>query len=85
MVAHTPEFAAAAKNERGHEALIHSAKALAMTAVDLPAAPDYANQIKEEFNSYKEQGFLNVPGIPPRFAPIPESFQKTFQTTRGPS
>ncbi|RME52353.1 MAG: M20 family peptidase, partial [Caldilineae bacterium] len=46
--AHTPEFAAAAVSERGHRALIRSAKALAMTAVDLLAQPELLEQAKEE-------------------------------------
>lgn len=46
--AHTPEFAAAAASERGHRALIRSAKALAMTAVDLMTQPQMVEQAKEE-------------------------------------
>lgn len=46
---HTPEFAAAAASEWGHQALIRGAKALAMTAVDLFARPDLLAEAKAEF------------------------------------
>ncbi len=46
---HTPEFAAAAASERGQQALIRSAKAMAMTAVDLLTQPTVMEQVKAEF------------------------------------
>lgn len=48
---HTPEFAAAAASERGNQALIRSAKAMAMTALDLLTQPDLMAQAKTEFES----------------------------------
>ncbi|HRW04240.1 MAG TPA: M20 family metallopeptidase [Caldilineaceae bacterium] len=48
---HTPEFAAAAASERGHQALIRSAKAMAMTAVDLLTQPALMAQTKAEFEA----------------------------------
>ena len=47
---HTPEFAEAAASQRGHEALIRSAKAMAQTAVDLLTQPELMAQVKEEFD-----------------------------------
>ncbi|MBP7961513.1 MAG: amidohydrolase [Caldilineaceae bacterium] len=46
---HTPEFAAAAASPWGHQALIRSAKALAMTAVDLFIQPELLAEAKSEF------------------------------------
>ena len=46
---HTPEFAAAAASPWGHQALIRSAKALAMTAVDLFTQPELLAEAKSEF------------------------------------
>jgi amidohydrolase len=48
---HTPEFAAAAASERGQQALIRSAKAMAMTAVDLLTQPALMAQAKAEFEA----------------------------------
>jgi len=50
VVAHTRDFAAAAGSEVGMRAMLDAAKALAMTAADLLAAPDLLRQVKEEFN-----------------------------------
>lgn len=46
---HTPEFAAAAASERGNQALLRAAKAMAMTAIDLLTQPDLMAQVKQEF------------------------------------
>ena len=46
---HTPEFAVAAASPWGHQALIRSAKALAMTAVDLFTQPELLAEAKSEF------------------------------------
>jgi amidohydrolase len=74
LVAHTREFAAAAGSAAGHRAVILSAKALAMTAVDLLADPGFARKVKGEFQRYREEGFVKVPGIPPGYPPLPEEF-----------
>lgn len=52
---HTPEFAAAAKSAWGDQALIRSAKAMAMTAVDLMTQPDLLAQAKAEFAATVDQ------------------------------
>ncbi len=49
VLAHSPEFAAAAASETGIRGLLDAAKALAMTVVDLVASPGTVNRIKEEF------------------------------------
>jgi amidohydrolase len=72
LVEHTPEFAGAAGSQRGHEAVILSAKAMAMTAVDILTDAGIAGKIKEEFQTYQSEGFLKVPGLPPRYFPLPE-------------
>jgi amidohydrolase len=46
---HTPEFAVAAASERGNQALLRAAKALAMTAVDLLTQPELMDQAQHEF------------------------------------
>jgi amidohydrolase len=46
---HTPEFAAAAASEWGNQALLQSAKAMAMTAVDLLTRPDLLDQVRADF------------------------------------
>jgi amidohydrolase len=46
---HTEEFAQAASSEEGMRAMIHAAKALAMTAVDVFSSENLINQIKEHF------------------------------------
>ncbi|MGB5047890.1 MAG: M20 family metallopeptidase [Caldilineaceae bacterium] len=45
---HTPEFAVAAASERGNQALLRAAKAMAMTAVDLLTQPELVEQAKAE-------------------------------------
>jgi amidohydrolase len=46
---HSIEFREAAGSDRGRTAMIHAAKGLAMTAVDLLAAPDNLRRAKEAF------------------------------------
>ena len=46
---HTEEFAHAAASAKGMQAMIHAAKAMAMTAVDGFSSEDLINQIKEHF------------------------------------
>lgn len=48
---HTPEFAAAAASERGHTALLRSAKAMAMTAIDILTQPELMAQAQAEFEA----------------------------------
>ena len=48
VLGHTPEFAAAAASEAGHEGLIDAAKALAMTVVDI-LQPGMLDEIRQEF------------------------------------
>lgn len=45
----TEEFAHAAAAAKGMQAMIHAAKAMAMTAVDGFSSEDLINQIKEHF------------------------------------
>jgi amidohydrolase len=45
---HTPEFAAAASSEAGHQGLMDAAKAIAMTVADI-LQPGMINKIKQEF------------------------------------
>src|SRR5690606_7278078 len=45
---HTPEFAAASASERGNQALLRAAKAMAMTAVDLLTQPEVMDQVRRE-------------------------------------
>ena len=47
---HTPEFAQASISSWGDQALIRSAKAMAMTAVDLMTQPQLMQQAKDEFS-----------------------------------
>ena len=79
LVPHTKEFADSAKSKQGHEALILSAKAMAMTAVDIFADAEFVERIKKEFQEYRDGKFMNVPGIPPNYLPFPKDFLKTFQ------
>ena len=58
LVEHTPEFARAAGSKKGHEAVILSAKAMAMTAVDILSDDGFAGEMKAEFKTYKSRGFL---------------------------
>ena len=48
VLGHTPEFAAAAASEAGHEGLMDAAKALAMTVVDI-FQPGMLDKIRQEF------------------------------------
>ena len=48
VLIHTPEFAAAATSEAGHEGLTDAAKALAMTVVDI-LQPGMLDKIRQEF------------------------------------
>jgi amidohydrolase len=50
---HSPQFASAAASEAGTRGLLDSAKALAMTVVDLVASPEIVTKIKEEFRQEK--------------------------------
>jgi amidohydrolase len=74
LVHHTPEFAAAAGSEKGHTAVTLSAKAMAMTAVDILADNAFADNMKAEFDSYQSEKFIKVPGLPPDYLPFPEEF-----------
>jgi len=49
ITAHSPEFAQAAASEAGIKGMLDSAKALAMTIVDLVADPETVARIKQEF------------------------------------
>jgi amidohydrolase len=49
VLIHTPEFAAAAVSEAGHQGLIDAAKAMAMTAVDI-LQPGTIGKIRQEFH-----------------------------------
>ena len=53
VLTHTPEFAAAAASEAGNQGLLHAAKAMAMTVVDLLAEPKTIARIKKEFEEKK--------------------------------
>jgi amidohydrolase len=46
---HTPEFTAAACTDAAHQAMLETAEALAMTAVDVALDPDLLRRAKEEF------------------------------------
>ena len=49
VLGHTPEFAAAAASEAGHEGLMDAAKAMAMTVADI-LQPGMLDKIKQEFH-----------------------------------
>jgi amidohydrolase len=51
VLIHTPEFAAAAASEAGHEGLIDAARAMAMTVADI-LQPGMLDKIKQEFCSH---------------------------------
>jgi amidohydrolase len=51
---HTPEFAALAGSEDGMKGLIQAIKALAMTAYDLIDNPASLQQVRKEFDSWKQ-------------------------------
>ena len=48
VLIHTPEFAAAAASESGHEGLMDAAKAMAMTVVDV-LQPGMLDKVRQEF------------------------------------
>ena len=49
VLIHTPEFAAAAASEAGHEGLMDAAKAMAMTVADI-LQPGMLDKIRQEFH-----------------------------------
>jgi amidohydrolase len=49
VLTHSPEFASAAASEAGIQGMLDSAKALAMTVVDLIASPEIVTRVKREF------------------------------------
>jgi len=49
VTTHSPEFAQAAASEAGIKGMLDSAKALAMTIVDLMANPEIVARVKQEF------------------------------------
>jgi amidohydrolase len=55
VVGHSNEFREAAASPAGHEAVIHAAKALAMTAVDLLAVPVNVSEARKAFEDQKKQ------------------------------
>lgn len=76
LVLHTPEFTHAAGAEPGNAAALLSAKALAMTAVDILTDRDFARNMQQEFEAYQHQGFMNIPGLPPEYPPFPGDFKR---------
>lgn len=71
LIGHTREFAAAAGGEPGRQAMLSSAKAMALTALDILVDDRLLPKIRAEFEKYKAEGFTNVPGIPPHYHPLP--------------
>jgi amidohydrolase len=55
VAGHSNEFREAAASPAAHEALIHAAKALAMTAVDLLAVPVNVSEARKAFEEQKKQ------------------------------
>jgi amidohydrolase len=51
VTAHSPEFAQAAASEAGIKGMLDSAKAMAMTIVDLLAKPETLAKVKQEFGA----------------------------------
>ena len=49
VLAHSPEFAAAAASNAGRKGMLDAAKALAMTVADLLASPELLGKVREEF------------------------------------
>ena len=49
VLAHTPEFAAAAASEKGYQGLVDAAKAMAMTAADVLADAETMNRVRQYF------------------------------------
>lgn len=54
-VAHSPEFARAARSENGLKAIVSGAKALAMTVYDLFSSPENIKISKQEFQCLSKQ------------------------------
>lgn len=52
VLIHTLEFASAAASEAGNEGLLDTAKAMAMTVVDILGQPETLNEIKQEFYNH---------------------------------
>ena len=50
---HSTQFALAAASETGIKGMLDSAKALAMTVVDLVASPETVARVKEQFEQRK--------------------------------
>ena len=74
LVAHTPEFAAAAGSGPGNEAAVFAAKAMAMTAADILFDEEYARAVKGEYEAYRDRSFRDIPGLPPDYTPFPKEF-----------
>ena len=71
-ILHTPEFAKEVVSASGDQTLLLAAQAMAMTGVDILTTPGCVENIRREFNQYKEDDFKRVPGIPPHFLPLPK-------------
>jgi metal-dependent amidase/aminoacylase/carboxypeptidase family protein len=56
VVGHTVEFREASGSPAGHEGMIHAAKAMAMTAVDLLADPRAMSEVKSTFVGHVGRG-----------------------------
>ena len=69
-------IACAAGSETGDTAALQSAKALAMTAVDILIDREFVHEMKREFEAYKNHGFMDIPGLPPEYPPFPENFNR---------
>ena len=54
VLLHSPEFARAAASEEGLRCILGSAKAMAMTVVDLLASPETVTRVQKEFWSGRE-------------------------------
>lgn len=80
LVAHTPAFAEAAGGPPGDEAALLSARALALTGLDLLADRTFAQAVQDEFALYAEEHFLRVPGLPPAYLPFPEEWGRWYET-----
>jgi hypothetical protein len=79
LVAHTPEFAAAAGSGPGNEAAVFSAKAMAMTAADILFDEEYARAVKGEYEAYRDRSFRDIPGLPPAYLPFPRDFVEALE------
>src|SRR5258708_12447749 len=54
VIIHNPEFARWAASEKGDDAVIEGAKALAMTALDLMAEPELLKSARSDFEATVE-------------------------------